>query len=113
MNKESVQAVDNEEPFPIPGITYLVPECVESCRKDILDIMDGLTHDDYTKVARMGHNIAGAGAVCSFDVIHNIGVAIELSAEQRDSNKVKKYSADLLSYLGLIGKVYKVSGIEQ
>ena len=99
MNKESVQAVDGGGTLQIPEITDLVPECIKSCQKDLRCLVVELMEGNMEKVANIGHNIAGTGAVCGFEFIYKMGQEIERSARQQNQNNIKKHAADLISYL--------------
>lgn len=85
----------------------IIPEYLESRRKDIVLFRDAMNRNDFVTVAQLAHNIKGSGGGYGFDLISKLGGDIEHASSERDATSIQKSLTDLDYYLNHIEVVYK------
>lgn len=61
---------------------------------------------DYEVLANIGHRIKGEGGSYGFDMISDLGDAIERSARTRNNASAREYAQELLGYLDSLEIVF-------
>jgi hypothetical protein len=68
----------------------LVPDYIESRRKDVTAIPEALSRGDFKSVRVTGHNMAGTGSAYGFQAITTIGRKMEAAALAGDKNVIEE-----------------------
>jgi HPt (histidine-containing phosphotransfer) domain-containing protein len=82
-----------------PDLTDLIPAFLTRKRADALTIRDAIENGDFVTVAALGHKLKGEGGSFGFDVITEIGAALEQAARQQERDSALKLALDLSEYL--------------
>lgn len=77
----------------------IVPNFLKNRQKDILAIHSALKREDYEAIRILGHSMKGSGASYGFDVISDLGKALEGAAISRDRNTIAETTENLALYL--------------
>ena len=75
-------------------------------REDVKTILDALEKGDYDNIRILGHIMKGSGGGYGFDAITNIGHYLEEAAKGKNSEEIKKWAAELSSYIDRVEVVY-------
>lgn len=78
-----------------PDLMELMPDFLESRRSDVLLLSQELNSHNYDTIRVMGHRMKGYGSSYGFDLITDIGAAIETAAENGQSDIIRS-QIDLL-----------------
>ncbi len=89
-----------------PDLKELIPEFLRNRHKDIADILDAVQKCNFETVRILGHSMKGAGGGYGFDVISDIGSAIEIAAKNSDSGEIKNQTTKLAVYLDSVDVIY-------
>ncbi len=76
-----------------------IPAFLQHRRQDVVTMLDALSRGDFATVERLGHGMKGAGASFGFQIITDIGAAIEQEARSADAAKSRKRVNELSTYL--------------
>jgi PAS domain S-box-containing protein len=76
-----------------------IPAFLRNRRKDVTTMMDALARADFETVERLGHAMKGAGISFGFQVITDIGGAIERAARSTDADSSRRWVRELSAYL--------------
>jgi HPt (histidine-containing phosphotransfer) domain-containing protein len=87
-------------------IEELVPGFFENRHEDIKTILDALEKGNYDTIMLLGHSMKGSGGGYGFNAITNMGSSIEEAAKGKNSEEIKKWVAELSSYLDRVEVVY-------
>ncbi len=82
-----------------PELKELIPDFLERKRVDAKTIQTALELGDFATIASIGHRLKGEGGSFGFDVVSEIGAALELTAKQNDPISTRKLILDLSEYL--------------
>ena len=82
-----------------PELTDLVPAFLSRKKADAIAIQKAIDSSDFVTVAALGHRLKGEGGSFGFDVVTEIGAALEQSAKQQDRDSALKLVHDLSEYL--------------
>jgi HPt (histidine-containing phosphotransfer) domain-containing protein len=85
----------------------IIPGFLQHRQSDIEAILDALDKGDYETIRILGHNMKGAGGGYGFEVITDIGSAIEEAAKINDAAEIKRSSNELSRYLERIEIVFE------
>ena len=85
----------------------IIPGFLQHRQSDIEAIADALDKGDYETIRILGHNMKGAGGGYGFEVITDIGRAIEQAAANNDEAEIKKSLSELSMYLEQIEVVFE------
>lgn len=77
----------------------LIPGFLKNRQKDIITITQALAAQDFTTIARLGHSMKGNGSGYGFDKISELGVVIEIAANQQNVAEIKRLVAELSDFL--------------
>jgi PAS domain S-box-containing protein len=83
----------------------IVPGYLEGKRRDILAVLAALNNGDYEQIRTLGHKMRGSGAGYGFPEITAIGERLELAAESRDENNIRKHIDELSQYLDVLERM--------
>jgi HPt (histidine-containing phosphotransfer) domain-containing protein len=87
----------------------IIPGFLQNRQSDIEAILDALDKGDYESIRILGHNMKGAGGGYGFEVITDIGSAIEQAAKMNDADVIKRSLHELSMYLKQIEIVFEPS----
>jgi len=85
----------------------LIPGFLENRHKDIQSILKALDQGNYETARVLGHSMKGSGAGYGFDPITDIGRSIEQAAQDRSPEEIRKWVAQLLTYISRVEIVYE------
>jgi signal transduction histidine kinase/CheY-like chemotaxis protein/HPt (histidine-containing phosphotransfer) domain-containing protein len=77
----------------------LVPNYLDKRRKDLPKFTGALEAEDFETLRRLGHNLKGSGGSYGFQVLTEIGAAIEASARDRNGPAIRAKVEELARYL--------------
>ncbi len=102
----------NSESGPIivkvdPDLEDIIPGFLQNRQGDIEAALDALEKSDYETIRILGHNMKGAGGGYGFEVITDIGSAIEEAAKNNDADEIRKSLGELSTYLEQIEIVFE------
>jgi PAS domain S-box-containing protein len=87
-------------------LSDLVPGFLAHKRDDARTIAAAIEHEDYETLSKLGHKMKGEGGSYGFDVITDIGAAIEQAAKARDRTAARRWATELADYLESLEVVY-------
>ena len=76
-----------------------LPAFLRHRRHDVIAILDALTRGEFEVVERLGHGMKGAGSSFGFQVITDIGAALERAARNADADMSRRWVSELSTYL--------------
>lgn len=82
-----------------PDLIELIPDFLTRKQADLTSLNDALAKDDLAAIARLGHRIKGEGGSFGFDVVSEIGAALEAAGKAGDGASARRLVADLSEYL--------------
>ena len=86
MVSENKNVQDNEMVVVIdPELEDLIPGFINNRRKDVIKMQAALQDSDFEAIRILGHSMKGAGGGYGFDVITDIGRAIETAAAEKNT----------------------------
>jgi len=84
----------------------VVPEYLESRRRDCAEIQRLLASGGMNYIQILGHRMKGSGGSFGFDEISEIGEALELAAQVLDTEGVRSAVVRLETYLARVSVAY-------
>lgn len=87
-------------------IKDLIPDYMKNRQDDITNINNALHECDFDTIRIVGHSMKGSGKGYGFDAISDIGLHLENAAIEKNTEKVKKYVAELSYYIHNIDLTY-------
>ena len=84
----------------------LIPLYLNGRQKDVKDIPRALEQGDFETIRFLGHNMRGSGGGYGFDYITEVGSCLELAAEEKDVEEIRKQILELVNYLEKIEIVF-------
>ena len=85
-----------------PELMQIIPDYLESRRRDCTEIERLLAFGDMEYIQTMGHRMKGSGGSFGFDEISEIGEALELAAQVTDAEGIKSAVGRLERYLARV-----------
>ncbi len=82
-----------------PDLIELIPDFLTRKQIDLQSLNEALANRDLAAIAALGHRIKGEGGSFGFDVVSEIGAALEAAGKQGDSESAHRLVADLSEYL--------------
>ena len=76
-----------------------IPGYLLNCKQNVIVMSDALDRVDFETVTSLGHQMRGSGGMFGFPAITDIGIAIELAAENSDTDASRKWLGALSIYL--------------
>jgi len=89
-----------------PRFADLIPGFLEHRRHNVAVMQEALDRDGFETVAQLGHGMRGAGASYGFQVITDIGAALEQAATSVDAEASRYWVAELSNYLDRVEVIY-------
>ena len=62
---------------------------------------------EFETVRVLGHSMKGSGGGYGFDAITDIGMSLEEAAKDRNAENIRKWLAELASYLDRVEVIYE------
>jgi HPt (histidine-containing phosphotransfer) domain-containing protein len=84
----------------------LIPEFIEHRHHDVARLVEAIDRTDHESVRAIGHNLKGLGATYGFQVITNLGSALEQNARREDTQGIKDTVTMLSDYLDRVDVVF-------
>ena len=84
----------------------LIPGYLNNRQLDIKNIITSLEKGGYETIRIIGHSMKGSGGGYGFDLITELGRAIEQAAKEKDDDLIKAKVEELKEYLGKIEIIY-------
>lgn len=85
----------------------LIPGYLENRRQDADAILRALENQDFETIRILGHTMKGTGGGYGFDVITEMGRALEEAAKSGDAPAIRQGVAALLDYLQAVEVVFQ------
>ena len=85
-----------------------IPAYLQNCRQNVIVMLDALDRVDFETVTILGHHMRGSGGAYGFQVITDIGAALEQAAVSADNDVSRKWVGELSNYLDGIGADVRV-----
>jgi len=90
------------------GLEDIVPGYLANRRKEVFEMIELLSASDFERLSRLGHNLKGTARGYGFPDLVALGVALERSADQKDSATLRTRMTDLGNYLDRVQLVAKI-----
>lgn len=90
-----------------PDLKEIIPGYLENRQNDIKAILEALEKGDYNIIQIAGHKMKGTGAWYGFDTVTEIGKSIELAAQGKNSEEIRKCVSELKTYLERVEVIYE------
>ena len=90
-----------------PDLMDLIPDFLTRKRADLQTLNNALEANDLPAIAALGHKIKGEGGNFGFEIMSEIGAALEAAGKRNDRESARGLVLDLLEYLQ---KVQAVEG---
>ena len=85
-----------------PRFADLIPAFLQNRRQDVIAMRNALDRGDFGTVESLGHGMKGAGGSWGFQVITDIGAALEQAGESADNAASHKWVGELSTYLDCV-----------
>jgi len=85
-----------------PDLLPVVPDYLESRRRDCAEIERLLVYGGMEYIQTLGHRMKGSGGSLGFDEISEIGEVLELAAQVPDADGIKSAVGRLERYLARV-----------
>jgi histidine phosphotransfer protein HptB len=82
-----------------PDLEELIPGFLENRSADIGKLRTSLEEDDFVNLQSIGHSLKGVGGGYGFDLMSELGAAIESAAKEKDAGKINEKVKQLDDYL--------------
>jgi len=89
-----------------PRLTDLIPGFLRNRRQDVVAMLAALDRGEFETIGRLGHDMKGAGGSWGFEIITDIGSALEQAAESADDDASRKWVGELSTYLDRVEIVF-------
>ena len=84
----------------------LIPVYLSNRKKDVLDILQALEQGDFETVRFLGHNMRGSGGGYGLIFFSDIGHCLEVAAQDKDTELIRKHLIEITNYLEKIDVIY-------
>ena len=85
----------------------LIPGFMENRIADVKTMNNALTNGDYETIQSLGHSMKGSGGGYGFDGITDIGKSLEMVAAEKNHEEIRKWIAELATYLDCVEIIYE------
>ena len=82
-----------------PDLEELIPGFLENRSADIAKLRTSLEEDDFVNLQSIGHSLKGVGGGYGFDLMSELGAAIESAAKEKNADKIREKINQLDDYL--------------
>jgi CheY-like chemotaxis protein len=82
-----------------PKFADRIPAYLQNCRKNVIAMLEALDRGDFETVTMLGHQMRGSGGAYGFQVITDIGAALQHASESADIDASRKSVGDMSNYL--------------
>jgi PAS domain S-box-containing protein len=82
-----------------PRIKAVIPDYLDSRRRDVHSILSSLECADYETIRELGHKMSGTGGGYGFTRISEIGAAIERAARGQQTAEIRALAGELAKFL--------------
>lgn len=89
-----------------PDLEEIVPRYLSNKTREIEEMENGLARGDFESVRILGHSLKGSGGGYGFDMLTEIGAAIEIAAKAADTQAIRGELQRLVDYLQRVEVVY-------
>ena len=88
-----------------PKVARHIPKYLDNCRQNVITMLDALDRTDFETMIKLGHRMRGSGGMFGFEIITNIGIAIEEAAVLSDGVASARLVGELSRYLDRVETV--------
>jgi signal transduction histidine kinase/CheY-like chemotaxis protein len=85
-----------------PWLKSVVPGYLDKRRADVSVIRQAVTEGDFARARTIGHQLAGTGAGYGFEMLTELGLALEAAAIKEDAAKILAKTAELEVFLNRV-----------
>ena len=85
----------------------IVPIFLENRRRDVRTLRHSMGSQDFETIGMLGHRMKGDGGGYGFDLISEMGGAIELAAGRRDYPAIERLTTRLEDFLDRVTVLYR------
>lgn len=89
------------------GLRDLIPGFLNNRRHDIEQLRGAMAIEDFGTIRTLGHRMRGDGGGYGFDMISEIGQALEQAAQDKNATEIARKITALIDYLDRIEVVYE------
>ncbi len=82
-----------------PGMEEIVPGYLEARRKEVPEMFASLADSDFVRLAALGHNMKGSGAMYGFPQLTAMGAALEQAAKINNKEELGNQLTSLEAFL--------------
>lgn len=87
-------------------IAELIPWFIGTLQKDLDEIQKGLENNDFEQVRFTAHKLKGIGSSYGFEDVTDIGLEMEISAQENDRDKTHRLFDEFKQVVCLIKKEF-------
>lgn len=101
---------DPSESIPVSvdrDLEDIVPIFLENRRKDVQTLRSSVASRDFETIGILGHRMKGDGGGYGFDMISQIGGAIELAVGRHDHPAIERLTTQLEDFLARVTVTYR------
>ena len=85
----------------------LIPGYLENRRQDVEAILRAMENKDFEAIRVLGHTMKGTGGSYGFELITDLGRALEKAARDLDEASVKQSAVSLRDYIQAVEVVFQ------
>lgn len=84
------------------SLADLVPQYLESRKKDLQTLQNCLQSGDFKKIETLGHNMKGVAANYGFSDLQHLGASLEQAAKKEHRTEIKLILEQITDYLNQV-----------
>jgi HPt (histidine-containing phosphotransfer) domain-containing protein len=85
----------------------LIPDFLESQQRNLQEIREAADTCAFHTILAVGHRMKGDAGSYGFDGLHEMGLAIEQAARERNTDRIRRLVAQATMYLDRVTIVYE------
>ena len=97
--RDEIEVSDGPLPWATHRFAHRIPAYLDSCRQNVVIMVEALGRGDLGAVAIVAHNMRGTGGAYGFQRITDLGAALEQTAENHDLEGSRGGIFDLSRYI--------------
>lgn len=83
----------------------IIPQFLDNAHADVQSLLIAIGHEDYATIKSLGHSIKGVGGL-GFDTMPEIGASIEVAAQAKNMQDIRRLVHQLSGYLDQVFVVF-------
>lgn len=85
-----------------PDLVDIIPGYLANRRLDMQRMREAVTLQDFSLIGHIGHKMKGTGQGYGFVVLTELGISLEIAAEERDIDSVRHILVTMEDYLARV-----------